>query len=182
MPNARSRPDVELMQEMSRALSDAHSQVRDWSGSDFNWMLTLSTGARGAVGRQLVEAWVGSLGIPTGRVSENNAHYVLAWDLRIQVKTSTMWESGHFRFQQIRDQNFDLLLCLGLQPDDVSVWLFPKDVVLEHLSGVGGQHTGASARETYWMNLAPGANNSWVDEYGDQFSTAKDFLSDLSGR
>jgi hypothetical protein len=179
MANAKSRPDVDFFMRTSLDLHDQHPELREWPDSAFDWTLRVATGTRGAIGRQLAEAWIASMGIPTGRLSEYNRHYVLAWNYRIQVKTSTLWDSGNFRFQQIRDQNYDFLLCLGLMPTDVSAWLIPKQTVIEHLDGVGGQHTGASARETLWMNPVPGANGTWIDEYGDQLSDVRQLLLQL---
>ncbi|CAN5182184.1 hypothetical protein BH11ACT5_BH11ACT5_01160 [soil metagenome] len=119
------------------------------------------------------------MGLVTSRVTESHQHYIVVSGMRIQVKLSTLWRSNIYRFQQIRDQQYDYILCVGLSPADIHAWLIPKTDALEHLRGIAGQHTGAEATETYWITASPGRNENWLDEYGDQLSEVRSALLDL---
>ena len=121
----------------------------------------------------MIYEWALSLGLDAHHETENKQHYVVVNGHRIQVKLSTLWSNGEYRFQQIRDQNYEYLLCLGLSPDDVHTWLIPKEELLLHLQGRAGQHTGAGARETYWMAVAPGGGERWLVDYGSQLSDVR---------
>ncbi|MDA8399734.1 MAG: hypothetical protein M0008_06755 [Actinomycetota bacterium] len=51
----------------------------------------------------------------------------------MEIKVSTLWQSGVYKFQQIRDQEYDYLLYLGVPPFDAHAWLLPKSVLFEHV-------------------------------------------------
>jgi hypothetical protein len=179
MVNRASQADYELLVASSEHLTAAYPEAREWEGSPFNWLLPLAPSTRGAVGRNLVEAWATSLGIYGGRVRADNQTYLLFRGKRVQVKLSTRWVNGQYRFQQIRDQPYDYLFCLGLSPDDVHVWFIPKQDALDHLMGTSGQHTGAGATETLWLNVDPSVPQGWLSDFGDQLSTVRAVLQRL---
>jgi hypothetical protein len=35
---------------------------------------------------------------------------------RVEIKFSTLWQEGIYNFQQIRDQNYEYAVCLGISP------------------------------------------------------------------
>jgi hypothetical protein len=37
------------------------------------------------------------------------------------------WDLASFRFQQVRDEDFDFVFCLGFYPDAAFGWFIPKD-------------------------------------------------------
>ncbi len=71
---------------------------------------------------------------------------------RVEVKFSTMWANDGYKFQQVRDQAYDQLFCLGVTPLDAHAWLVPKAVLFEHVIG-HRQHTGAGAADTAWLGF-----------------------------
>ncbi|MGX5679864.1 hypothetical protein [Schumannella luteola] len=139
-------------------------------------MLSLTSGAIGAVGRKLVAGWANRLGLRTDQETVDHKTFVVVNGARVQVKTSTLWANNTYKFQQIRDDPYDRLLCLGVSPDDFHAWLIPKTEALTHASG---QHTGAAARETRWITAIPNARNGWLDEYGGQLADVARLLTRL---
>ena len=109
-------------------------------------------------------------------MSHDNQHYIDVGGHLIQVKLSTLWNNGEYRFQQIRNQDYDQVLCLGISPDDIHVWLIPKDVAIANLPG---QHTGSGAHETYWLHTSPRGSFRWLDDYGNQLSDVARLLHGL---
>ena len=177
--NRASQPDYDLMVASVEELNADHPGARDWEDSPFSWLLPLAPSTRGAVGRRLVETWSTNLGVFDGRIRSNNQTYLILKGKRVQVKLSTRWVNGQYRFQQIRDQPYDYLFCLGLSPSDVHAWLIPKDEAMLHLAGTSGQHTGAGATETLWLNVDPTLPQGWLSEYGDQLSDVRLALRSL---
>ena len=169
--NRASIPHYKFLEAQSVALQAQYPRPRYWPGSPFAWLLELSSGSRGAIARNLVQGWAADLGLTATQETHNNQRYVVVDGLRIQVKMSTLWENGTYRFQQIRDQPYDYLFCLGISPNDVHAWLIPKDDLLMHLRGDHGQHTGAGARETYWIVGMPGGSELGLITMAINFQT-----------
>ncbi|RPE76006.1 MULTISPECIES: hypothetical protein [unclassified Frondihabitans] len=134
---------------------------------------------RGAVGRRLVERWARQSGFEaTVWTSEDRQIYLLINGFRVQVKLSTLWQSGFYRFQQIRDREYDFCLLLGLSPTTVHAWLVPKDALDVHVIGHLGQHTGSQAKETAWLTVYPSDPPQWLTWFGDDLDNVAQMLTD----
>ena len=42
-----------------------------------------------------------------------------------------LWQTGTYKFQQIRNQNYRFVVCLGISPHDAHCWIIPKNVLME---------------------------------------------------
>ena len=67
---------------------------------------------------------------------------------RIEIRMSSLWKSGGFKLQQIRDQDYGFCLCLGISPFDAQAWSLPKSVLRQYVIGHMGQHSGAAVTDT----------------------------------
>ncbi|MDQ0755054.1 hypothetical protein QFZ61_001041 [Arthrobacter sp. B3I4] len=112
----------------------------------------------------------------------DNQPYLDLNGVLVQVKFSTLWDSGFYRFQQIRDRDYDYCLCFGLAPFDMNAWLIPKEILDRHVIGTRGQHTGAGSNETWWLEISPSAQESWLDECGNQLADVSCQLTRLTGQ
>jgi hypothetical protein len=180
MANHASRGDLDTLIASVNRLELHQPVTTEWSASPFAWLLDLPSGTRGAVGRRLIEEWINSMGVPVHQETANNQRYVVVNGHRVQVKMSTLWNNGTYRFQQIRDQDYEYVLCLGLSPDDVHAWFIPKNELFVHLRGTAGQHTGAGARETFWLTTSPSGSEGWLDDHGNQLSTVRETIMSLA--
>lgn len=163
-----------MLSEISASMRDDHVRGDHWEGSAFEWLLTLPPGTKGAVGRQMVAAWAERTGLAVGmsglRLEING--------LSVAVKMSMLWEGFDFKFQQIRDEQYDQILFLGIAPSDVYAWFIPKQLVLNQLRGRSGQHTGKGSTETFWETVRPEAPPNWMFPYGDSLSHVRDLIID----
>jgi hypothetical protein len=100
--------------------------------------------------------------------------------LLVAVKMSTLWEGQVFKFQQIRDEEYDFVLFVGICPQDVYTWIIPKDVVMNQLRGSSGQHTGKGASETFWETVRPSTAPRWMSKYGNRLSDVRDLIIQAS--
>ena len=97
------------------------------------------------------------------------------------IKFSTLWKSGGYKFQQIRDQNYDFVFALGISPFDAHAWVIPKAVLKRHVIGHMGQHTGAAATDTSWLSVKVGEEPHWLMECGGSLTKARDVLAAMAG-
>lgn len=142
-----------------------------WVTSPFRRLLSLPPRTRGSVGEHLVERWAAGLGLPVGRADSSHFDRRIG-AARVEVKLSTLWVEGFYRFQQIRDQGYDLAVFVGISPFDVHAWCVPKAVLAEHVIGRLGQHTGKGGAETAWVSVTPGAEPAWLAPFGSTLEVA----------
>lgn len=97
------------------------------------------------------------------------------------MKFSTLWEGGAYRFQQIRDQEYDVVVCMGVSPQEVQLWAIPKAVLQQQPDGVRPQHGGAAGRDTLWLDVTAGAPHHWLGEYGGALNEGTSAFERLIG-
>lgn len=167
--------DYEVMTSASAKLLGNIAQNDGWSGSPFEWIRGVPSATKGRVGKALITEWARAVGLfiegaPDGKGDRwINGHLV-------QIKMSTLWDAGFYKFQQIRDQDYAYCLCLGISPFEVHAWLLPKNLIKEHVIGRMGQHTGSGASETSWLEVRPGAVHEWMRPYGDTLESVRSTL------
>lgn len=164
-------PDVEILARCSATLAPDYAPTNDdpWIGSPFEWILRVPSRTKGAIGEALVAGWAATKGFDVVRSRNSDADRIINGH-RIEIKMSTLWKAGGFKFQQIRDQEYDFLLCLGLAPFNAQAWLIPKAVLNKLVIGHMGQHTGASGTDTSWLSFQADAPFDWLAPYGDRLA------------
>lgn len=124
--------------------------------------------------------WSAAKGFDVVRAGDSQADRIIEGH-RVEIKFSTLWKNGGYKFQQIRDQNHEFCFCLGVSPFDAHAWLLPKAVLREYVIGHMGQHTGAGGADTAWLGVTVGEEYSWMKPYGGRLSDVKR-LFDEAGR
>ena len=99
-----------------------------WSASPFEWIRARPSRQVGKIGEQLVAGWSAAKGFDVIRSPDAEADRVIAGK-RVEIKFSTLWKSGVFKFQQFRDQRYAFAICLGLAPFDARCWAISKDLL-----------------------------------------------------
>lgn len=153
-----------ILETIAANLVAEYPETQAWSDSSFNWIRTLPPASKGAIGRNLASGLLQQYGLTVtarrGLLRVNG--------LRISVKTSLMWGAGTIKFQNIRDTNFDFVLCLGIYPHKAYGWLAPKNEIWadgrirSDRPGVTKQHKGADA----WIDVDPDSVQGWLKPYG----------------
>jgi hypothetical protein len=82
---------------------------------------------------------------------------------QVEIKLSTLWDTGQFVFQQLRDQDYRYVILLGVTPDEAKVWILPKNVAMKHSTP---QHTGGAGAETRWLSFDASQPPAWLARYG----------------
>lgn len=170
-------PDVQLLAGLATTLAPDYAVGPDdpWEGSPFKWILSIPSRTKGAVGEALVAGWCAAKGFDVVRTGDSAADRIVEGH-RVEIKFSTRWKNGGFKFQQIRDQEYDYCFCIGVSPFDAQAWLLPKSVLRERVIGRMGQHTGATGRETAWLSFQANNPFQWMAPYGGRLSDVEQLL------
>jgi len=152
---------------------------KNWRGSPFEWVKTIPSGSKGKLGKLLVYQWCALKGLPVGRSPDSDADMMIN-EHRVEIKFSTLWQSGIYKFQQIRDQNYEYAVCLGISPHEAHCWVISKEILRNNVIGHLGQHTGASGQETAWLTINPLDPPLWLSDCGGTLTSAYDVLKKLS--
>ena len=150
--------EYRVLTEISAKLSLSYKDTgmlkrRLWDDSPFGWFkLDLESREKGAAAEQLVAEFLRQQGFTVSQSPDEEADLVVDGH-RVEVKSSTLWKNGIYKFQQLRDQNYSILLCLGISPHEAHAWVTRKaDIGWDEISG---QHTGKDAKDTSWISFSP---------------------------
>ena len=175
-------PDVQVLATLSSTLAQDYAPAADnpWIGSPFEWILKVPSRSKGAIGEALVAGWAATKGFDVLRSRHSDADRIINGH-KIEIKLSTLWRSGGFKFQQIRDQDYDYLFCIGISPFDAQAWLIPKSALREYVIGYMGQHTGSAGTDTAWLAFPQYEPYDWMEPYGGRLSDVA-YLLHRNGR
>ncbi len=100
-------PDVRILAGLSSAIAADYAPKTDnpWLGSPFQWILSVPSRTKGAIAENLVAGWCAAKGFDVVRPKNSDADRIIHGH-RIEIKFSTLWQTGGFKFQQIRDQEY----------------------------------------------------------------------------
>lgn len=162
--------DVQMLAGISLGLKEEYLDPGEdiWAGSPFAWILSRrSSRQRGKIGEQLLAGWCAARNLNVLRSANSDADRIIEGK-RVEIKFSTLWKNGTYCFQQIRDQQYDYLICLGLSPFDAHAWIMRKDQIpfprLKH------QHGGSRGRDTWWLKFRPENPPPWLRKFGGRLS------------
>ena len=135
----------------------------DWAESPFAWIKDLPSRTRGKVAEELIEHWCTEQNFAVTPSPDSDADRIIN-GLRVEIKSSTLWKSGIYKFQQLRDQAYDVVICLGLSPHDVHCWVVSKQVIIEQWKSgeIDSQHGGSQGTDTAWLEVNPNAPQTWL--------------------
>jgi hypothetical protein len=122
-----------------------------------------------------VKAWAEHEGIAVTPATDAG-HDCRLNDVPVEVKFSTLWAGGDFVFQQIRDQSYEVVALLGIEPQAVRLWMVPKR---ELWARAPGQHTGANALDTRWLRFEAADPPQWLEPFGGTLERARRSLEEI---
>ena len=146
-----------------------------WDGSPFQWIKLLPSRRKGTVCEQLVKGWCAAKDLDVTRSGDSEADCVISGK-RVEIKSSTLWETGIFKFQQFRDQNYEHAICLGISPFDVQCWVVSKDILRQHVIGKRPQHLGRAGTDTFWLSFSANEPDSWLAKCGGRLAQAYEIM------
>lgn len=176
---ANLSPEVRRFADLAGSLQPGYSTgvgTDPWEGSPFEWIRRCPPAQKGAIAAQLISEWCRTQGVRVAKSGDSDADRVIG-GRRVEIKMSTLWESGIYKFQQIRDQNYDYVICLGLSPFDVHCWVILKEVIREHTPP---QHGGKRGKDTQWLSFRATAPPAWLGKLGGDPARAMEIIRALA--
>jgi len=176
--------DYRVLAGISRGLEAEYAeQGQEWVGSPFAWIKTRPSRQVGAIGERLVAGWLAARGFNVARSGDSEADRVVE-NRRIEIKLSTRWANGNYKFQQLRDQRYDLVVCLGISPFAAHCWVLPKADVMRLWkveNKIPSQHGGQAGEDTAWLDVKIDSVPEWLGAYGGSLPQAIGLLSKHTG-
>ena len=173
-------PEFELLSTAAMFIKAEFKKVDSpWADSPFEWVLTLPSASKGKLGKRLVYQWCALKGLSIDSSTDSQAD-MLVNGHRVEIKFSTLWESGIYKFQQLRDQNYEYAVCLGISPFEAHCWVVSKPILRKFVIGHLGQHTGSQGQETAWFAVDPKTPPNWILPCGGTLEEAYKVLKSLS--
>jgi hypothetical protein len=180
MPKPKTNKEFDLLASAAVYIKgEFNKELSLWVGSPFEWVTTLPSASRGKLGKRLVKQWCGLKGLSNYDSPDPEADMIINGH-RVEIKFSTLWETGIYKFQQIRDQNYEYSVCLGISPFEAHCWVLSKSILKKYVIGHTGQHTGSKGQETAWITVNPKSPPQWLVEYGGTLEQAFVVLKSLS--
>lgn len=152
-----------------------------WIGSPFEWITHMPSRSRGAIGEKIVSMWLTSYNFNISRSPDSEADRIIEGK-RVEIKFSTLWKNGSYTFQQLRDQNYNFAIMLGLSPEDAHCWVLKKEDIIrlwKHDHIIEGQHTGREGGDTAWIHINPN-DYDFFKKYGGNLNKALNIISKLT--
>ena len=175
--------EIQLFMQYSNALQENYPARKTiWEESPFGWIQQKSSSTRGAIGKKLISNYLTRKGFDVHQSPGRGADRIIA-DKRVAIKTSCLWKKGIYKYQQIRDQDYDFVLCLGISPFDVHCWVIPKRVIMDkwHSGEIQSQHLGEKGGDTCWFTVNPRTPPEWIEEWGGSLIEVVDKISEITG-
>ena len=182
-----TKQEYNIIVDISKKLESQYQKDSvEWEKSYFAWLRDYPSGRKGAIGKKLVTSWLKehSFNVQKGLGKGSGVDRIVEGKC-VAIKTSTPWQNnGGYTFQQLRDQKYDLVICLGLSPFDAHCWVIPKDDVLRLWKKEGKiktQHGGKKGADTAWINFQANSPPKWLAPFGGSLSEGLAKLSKITG-
>ncbi len=180
-----SDPDVSILAQCSQTLQSSYLDLEsEWTTSPFGWIKTRPSRQIGVIGEKLVAGYFATKGFDVIRSPDSQADRVINGE-RAEIKFSTLWASGFYKFQQLRDQNYRFVVCLGVSPFDAHCWIIPKETIMAQWGVAGGvdrQHGGKAGKDTAWLTVVPGQEPQWLRACGGRLQDASRLVTKITKR
>ncbi len=152
-----------------------------WKNSPFGWIKTRPSRQEGKIGEQLVAEWCKLKNFTVSKSGDSEADLIIN-GYRVEVKFSTIWETGIYKFQQLRDQRYEYAFFLGISPFAAHSWFVSKEILKLYVIGHKPQHAGKAGSDTFWLDFPVNKPPEWLEPYGGSLSQVYPILQREIGK
>jgi hypothetical protein len=184
-------PGLAALETISEKLKPTYDNDEDaeWSGHSLQWIRTKPSARIGKIGRLFVKAICENSGLQ----AKTKGYSLVVADKRplvvagkeIQVRFSTGWSGGGFKFEQLRYESYLAVFCLGITPKRAYGWVIPKNIIFDTKGvllkkpALTTQHKGKGGSDTAWINVDVQSIPPWMEDHGGSLADATDHLKSL---
>ncbi len=134
-----------------------------WQNSKYEVLKRTDSSRKGRIFKSIVRSQLLSQGFEVG--PGGKGYSLLVDGIPVEVKGSTLWENGEFRFQQLRQFDaFKRAVLVAVSPNKIHMWYVTREDLARRLfhGTRHGQHGGQSNRTgTFWLRMRSGVVPSW---------------------
>ena len=162
---------------------DYEDRISKWANSSFGWIKQVASRSRGAIGEDLLSSYLTNNGFDVTRSPDQEADRIVNGK-RAEIKMSTLWQRGGYKFQQIRDQNYDFIIFVGISPFHANGWAVPKALIMKkwRSGAIPSQHKGRAGKDTAWLHVKPESPEPWLGEWGGSISSMVESIAKITGQ
>ena len=174
--------DFQLLSASAKKFeADSDYDIDRWAGSPFFSLLGLPIRTKGAYYERIVSDWCTAKGLTVETAQGTDADRVIGGK-RTEIKVAMLSKTGTYVFNQIRDQNYEILLCMGLSPHNAYLWVIPKHkaMLFWERGHIKNQHAGGT--DTGMLTVGPNDVPIWLQRYGGTLSAGFARLQSLTGQ
>lgn len=165
-------PDFEMLASLAMYIrNDIEEQSEMWESSPFSWVTQLAAAKKGKLGRNLIASWCAAKGLKISYPKDIKASLIIN-GYRVATKFSTLWSEGSYKFQQIRNDGYDYLICLGISPSEAHCWIFNREYIINKAKP---QHKGAD----FFLTINPETPPEWANKGGGSLDKVYQILKNL---
>lgn len=167
-PTAVTNPEHTHQQFLNLTTQNQPNPSTDpWQTSPFKWIKTQPPVTRARTLKHLLIQWALKHNAPIHPTPKNkHSDYLHSpTNTPIKIHTSTQWDSGEYRFQNIHPTPNHYLALFGLTPTHPHLWLLPAHLAKPHLENIK------------WLTLNPQTPPNWLTPYGGDLTTATNLLT-----
>src|ERR1700744_3120371 len=103
---------LQALETITNSLISEYPESKAWADSPFAWIRHLPPGSKGGIGRAIASGLLQGYGI----TATAHRHQLRVNGQGLIIRVAMMWETGIIKFQNIRDIDFDPILCFGIYP------------------------------------------------------------------
>lgn len=145
-----------------------------WENSPFEWIVKLPPRKKGKLSGNLIASWLASKGMHL-ESTKTSGETLKINGIQFAIKFSTLWANGVYKFQQIRGDGYDYVICLGISPFDAHCWVFERKYAIKNSKP---QHKSGKAVD-YWMEINSNQLKTWNKDCGGTLDQAYRILKNL---
>jgi hypothetical protein len=169
-----SDPEVAYLAALAGAFQSDYvgeAETEMWRSSPFYWIKARPSRQIGTIGEALVAGWAAAKGFDVLKATSSDHDRRIA-GLKVEIKFSTLWTDNKiFKFQQLRDQDYDYAFLLGVSPFDAQAWFVPKaELSFDRPPALVPQHGGSAGRDTRWLSFKATTPPAWLGDFGGRLS------------
>ena len=180
MPQQNDAAEFQLLSASAKRFETDYDVTR-WAGSPFFWLLGLPIKTKGACYERIFSDWCTEKGLKVEPAQGTDADRVVGGK-RTEIKGAMLSKAGTYVFNQIRDQNYEILLCMGMSPHDAHLWAIPKDEAMSRWASGQIKNQHARGKDTGILTVDPMNPPDWIRPHGGTLTAGFDRLQSLTRR
>lgn len=150
-----------------------------WRYSPVSFLDRLSSATIGSIAEHTIARWCQEHGIQIGSREASGDMTIHSRSLlannkyRVEVKFSSLWQGHQYRFSNIRSDDYDLIIFLGLSPFDAHCWILTKGQIMALWGDqLPYQHYGSRGNDVVWASIPIYNIPYWADHCGGSLELA----------